>query len=176
MTAPLAFDDGTVSAPGIAWDSEPSSGFYRAGSNDFRVSLAGNDKVRWKTGSAMEFYISSVWTAIEDIGGTAAVTVVELSTTQTFAADDAQTMQVLTGTTDRTWLIPPHGTVPWNIGDTIVCSCKSTGKITLDADTGVTLNSAIATASTVSRVVPAGGTAVITYLGSDVWQVSGDVI
>lgn len=176
MLAPLFFDNGSVGAPGIAWDAEPSSGFYRAGSNDFRVTLAGNDKVRWKTGSAMEFFISGVWTKIEDIGGTAATTVVALSTAQTFAADDAQTMQLLTGSTDRIWVIPPHSSVPWNTGDTIVCASQSTAKITLDPDTGVTINSAIAQASTANRIVIPGGTAVLVYVDTDNWQLSGDII
>jgi len=43
MTAPLRFTDGTVSAPGIAWTNETSSGFYRAGASDFRMSLNGVD-------------------------------------------------------------------------------------------------------------------------------------
>lgn len=176
MLAPLYFDDGSVGAPGIAWDAEHSSGLYRAGASDFRVSLSGNDKVRWTVASAMEFYISGVWTAIEDIGGTAATTVVALSTTQTFAADDAQTMQLLTGSTDRAWAIPLHSTVPWNTGDTIVCASQSTAKITLDPVVGVSLDSAIAQASNADRTVIPGGTAVLVYTGSDHWQLSGDII
>ena len=48
MQSTLLFGDGTVSAPGIAWTQEPGTGFYRAGTNDMRVAVAGDgDVMRW---------------------------------------------------------------------------------------------------------------------------------
>jgi hypothetical protein len=48
MQATLEFGDGTVSAPGIAWASEPGTGFYRAATNDMRVTVTGDgDVMRW---------------------------------------------------------------------------------------------------------------------------------
>lgn len=66
MTAPLEFDDGTSGAPGITWESETSTGFYRAGSNDMRVAVAGNDKARWTAtaGTPMEVYDGTSWGAV----------------------------------------------------------------------------------------------------------------
>jgi hypothetical protein len=47
MQVPLLFADGTEAAPGIAWINEPSSGFYRAGLGDMRVSILGGKEFRW---------------------------------------------------------------------------------------------------------------------------------
>lgn len=52
MRAPLPFGDGSVSAPGITWSNEVSSGFYRAGVGDMRVSMLGSDVFRWINGVA----------------------------------------------------------------------------------------------------------------------------
>ena len=47
MLTPLPFGDGTEAAPGITWNSETASGFYRAGAGDMRVSILGQDIFRW---------------------------------------------------------------------------------------------------------------------------------
>lgn len=49
MLAPLRFADGTVSAPGVAWTNETSTGFYRSGTGDMRVSLQGVDVSIWNS-------------------------------------------------------------------------------------------------------------------------------
>jgi len=49
MLAPLRFADGTVSAPGVAWTNETSSGFYRHNTGDMRVSLQGVDVSIWNS-------------------------------------------------------------------------------------------------------------------------------
>lgn len=176
MLAPLPFDDGTVSAPGISWDAEPATGFYRAGSNDMRVSVAGVDKVRWTSTEVMEFYISSVWVSIEDIAGTGAVTVRNFTTNQTLALTDRETMLVLTGSTPRTVIIPPNSSIAFGTGHSVVIASRDTAAITIDPDTGVEISSVIAQNSTVSRTVPAGGTIVLTVVATDKWEISGDLI
>lgn len=47
MLAPMRFADGTIAAPGIAWLSEASMGFYRAGTNDMRLAIASTDIQQW---------------------------------------------------------------------------------------------------------------------------------
>lgn len=42
MLAPFKFLDGDVTAPGITWTSEPTSGIFRNGLSDMRWSIAGN--------------------------------------------------------------------------------------------------------------------------------------
>lgn len=49
MQAPFRFVDGTVSAPGMSWASEISTGFYRAGGNDMRATVAGINRMRWSS-------------------------------------------------------------------------------------------------------------------------------
>lgn len=46
MLAPLLLVDGAVGLPGIAFNSEPSTGMYRAAANDLRFGVAGVDAVR----------------------------------------------------------------------------------------------------------------------------------
>lgn len=41
MTAALKLFDGTAGSPGLTFDTETTTGFYRAGSNDVRFSIAG---------------------------------------------------------------------------------------------------------------------------------------
>jgi hypothetical protein len=52
MNVPVLNQDGAVSAPGIAWGSEPQSGFYRAGLNDMRAAVDGADVVQFIDDSA----------------------------------------------------------------------------------------------------------------------------
>jgi hypothetical protein len=49
MSVPLPFADGSVSAPGISFDNETNSGFYRAGSHDIRMTLNGSDVLKSTT-------------------------------------------------------------------------------------------------------------------------------
>jgi len=51
MTAPFKSVDGSVAAPGIVFSSETTTGFYRAGSADLRVSLTGVEYGQWTAGA-----------------------------------------------------------------------------------------------------------------------------
>ncbi len=61
MTAALLLTDGTVSAPGVAFNSEPTTGWYRNSGNDIRLSIAGTDQALY--GSNSLTYKSSLDTA-----------------------------------------------------------------------------------------------------------------
>lgn len=63
MNAPLPFADGVITAPGITWGQEPSSGFYRPGAGDMRVSILENDVFRW-TASIPEVWVNGSWETI----------------------------------------------------------------------------------------------------------------
>ena len=43
MLAPFKFADGTKTSPGESWANEPTSGWYRAASHDFRFAMLGVD-------------------------------------------------------------------------------------------------------------------------------------
>lgn len=47
MLVPFKLLDGTVAAPGITFQSEPTSGFYRAGTGDVRLSITGTMVMKW---------------------------------------------------------------------------------------------------------------------------------
>lgn len=175
MLAPFQLDDGLVSAPALTFADEQSSGLYRAGTNDIRLSVAGVDKVRWTASEVMEFNIASSWVAVEDLAGGGAASVESRSIAYTFVLDDAETVQRLTGSTGRTWLLPPNASVAFPIGTSIVCCASGSGEITIDPDTGVTLNSVFGQASTTSRVVLGGGTAVLFKVDTNEWQLTGDL-
>lgn len=55
MRAPLLFGDGAEGAPGITWSNEPSTGLYRGGTGDMRVSVLGSDLFRWNNGKAQQW-------------------------------------------------------------------------------------------------------------------------
>src|SRR5262245_54503794 len=46
MLSPFKFSDGVAAAPGSSWVNEPTSGWYRAGLNDFRYSVGGADSFK----------------------------------------------------------------------------------------------------------------------------------
>ena len=64
MNAPLPFADGVITAPGITWGQEPSSGFYRPGTGDMRVSILENDVFRWTGTSVPEVWVDGSWETI----------------------------------------------------------------------------------------------------------------
>jgi hypothetical protein len=47
MLAPFKFADGELTAPAITFDSEPTTGFYRAGQYDIRLAIFGEDVLRF---------------------------------------------------------------------------------------------------------------------------------
>ena len=55
MEVPFQFTDGSELSPGMTWLNEPSSGWYRAGTGDMRVSLLSQDVFRLQGGQA------SIW-------------------------------------------------------------------------------------------------------------------
>jgi hypothetical protein len=65
MLAPFKFADGTLGAPGITWNAEPTSGIFRAGGNDMQAVIAGVPRMRW-TASSVDVWDtgSSTWLSI----------------------------------------------------------------------------------------------------------------
>lgn len=98
----------------------------------------------------------------------AGVKTVRLDAIQTFALADANTSQVLTGTTDRTWTVPANASVAFPRGTMILISCESTGQVTLSAAGGVTLNNPDS-----HTKVKASGSAMLLKTGTNVWHFAG---
>lgn len=59
MLGPMRFADGSAAAPGIGFTNEPTSGWYRAGLNDFRFSIAGADWLKISPGTTT-FYTTNL--------------------------------------------------------------------------------------------------------------------
>jgi hypothetical protein len=74
-----------------------------------------------------------------------------LDAAHTFAAADANRMQILTGSTNRTWTIPPDASVSYAVDVEIPVFNKGTGVLTLTADTGVTVNGVSAGSITLTQ-------------------------
>lgn len=127
--------------------------------------LAGSDGI----------YIDDAGTAkrasIQSLG----VRVVELSTIQTFALGDGNSLQVLTGATDRVWTYPTNASVAIPVGVPIYCAARDTAKITLTAAAGVTLTSSRGSGDGSSIDVLPGGMAVVMKVATNEIIVSGDV-
>ena len=96
---------------------------------------------------------------------------------QTFAITDANTMQVLDGTTTRIWTIPANAAVAFEIGTVILVQSINTAEIDLKADTGVVLTSQFNTGSTTATTdtVIAGGRGALIKVATDEWTLAGDI-
>lgn len=96
---------------------------------------------------------------------------------QTFALTDANTLQVLDSTTNRTWTIPTNASVAFKIGTVILVQSINTATITITASTGVTLMSRFNSGGTTatSDTVKAGGRAALIKVAADEWSISGDI-
>jgi hypothetical protein len=57
MLAPLLLTSGAVGAPGLAFSLEPTTGWYRAGANDARFTVAGTDRLKM---TASTLFISTL--------------------------------------------------------------------------------------------------------------------
>ena len=66
MLVPFQFSDGSAAAPGATFSSETTSGLYRAGTNDLRISVAGSDRVQFRNNATdpLRIYSSGVWKTV----------------------------------------------------------------------------------------------------------------
>jgi hypothetical protein len=94
-----------------------------------------------------------------------------------FDITHANTIQVLTGTTNRVWTIPTNATTAFEIGTIIICQNSGTGDLTITASSGVVLDSVYhaAAADAQSDRVRDGGTAVLIKTATNTWALSGDI-
>jgi hypothetical protein len=107
---------------------------------------------------------------IQDMG----VRVVTTTAAQTFAQNDANTLQLLTGTTTRDFTIPPNSSVAFQIGTVIYIGSRDTVAVGVDPGSGVTLTS-INASGTSTQDISAGGLGVIIKVATDEWMLSGDL-
>lgn len=74
MTAPLKEADGTVAAPSFTFTTEPGSGLYRIGTNDYGFSVGGSKKHEWTaTGEAITGSLGLSGIFAQTLAGTASM-------------------------------------------------------------------------------------------------------
>ncbi len=106
------------------------------------------------------------------------VEVVSLSSSQTFALNDVDTFQVLTGSTARTWTVPQDSSVAFPIGSRIYAGSRDTAVLTLSGESGVRLTTSIGSGSGPGASdfnVPAGGTVLLQKVTLNEWMAEGDI-
>jgi len=101
------------------------------------------------------------------------VRVVSQSGTQTFAKTDSNTMQVLTGATNRIWTI--NSSVTYHPGTFIMLHTQDTAELAISPSGSATLTSSIAIDSTADRTIVPGGSALMFHIGATEWAISGDI-
>jgi hypothetical protein len=104
------------------------------------------------------------------------VRVINESTAETFAASEVNTLQVLTGATDRAWTIPTNAAVPIHVGAIIYLAARDTGNITVTVGGSVTLTSRFGSGVSATDTVIAGGMAALVKVATDEWMLSGDIV
>ena len=108
---------------------------------------------------------------IQDMG----IRTVNLSTTQTFALGDANTLQLLTGATARAWTIPTNASVAFGVGTLIYLGSRDAGEIAVTVGGSVTLTSIFSNGVSTDDDVLSNGLAVLVKVGADEWMLSGDI-
>lgn len=98
--------------------------------------------------------------------------VVSIDAVRTFGLTDSGKMIRLTGTTARTWTIPPVASVGFPIGTAIVVRNFGTQPITLARGASVQLRIP-GSATDANRTVAASGQATLVMEASNVWVISG---
>jgi hypothetical protein len=171
MLAPLQLFNGTISAPGLTWGSETTSGWYRAAAGDFRYAMASVDVAQ---------ITADGYKAYDAAGGTAyRVGFRELpqnsqSAAYTLVAGDAgkHIYHPSADTTARIWTIPANASVAFPVGTAItLVNDLSAGVITI-AITSDTLVFA-PDGTTGSRTLAAAGMATILKVAATRWMISG---
>ena len=107
----------------------------------------------------------------------AGLPVVTADAAQTFGLADMNTIQVLTGSTNRVWTIPKNTTTALEIGAVIILVNSGTGNLTITAAANVIIDSVFHTAAATAQSdrVLDGGTAALIKTAVDTWSLAGDI-
>jgi len=98
--------------------------------------------------------------------------VVSIDEDRTFSLSDAGKMIRLTGSTNRTWTIPPVGSVGFPVGTVIVLRSFSTGVLSIARGSGVQLRLDGASADA-NRSLASYGKCALVHEASNIWTVAG---
>ena len=96
----------------------------------------------------------------------------QTGTTYTFILGDAGHMVTCTNASPITVTVPTNASVEFPTGTTIALAQLGVGVLTIEGDTGVTLNGVSGGGANVSAQY---GTASLIKLGTDTWLISGSI-
>lgn len=127
-----------------------------------------------KSGGTMtgDLALANVGPGSQYSAGFRGVPVVSIDADRTFLLTDAGKMIRLTGTTTRTWTIPPVGSVGFPVGTVIIVRSVSSATLSIVRGSGVTLRVDGAAGNANRTLVPYGKAALI-HEDANVWTASG---
>ena len=147
MRAALPFGNGDAGGPGITWAAEITSGFYRAGTGDMRVSILGTDIFRWTNGN-VQIWTGAAWADVVYQGGTGGM------------PDGSAIYQTLAwDNTGQVWVPNSAFTVNYSNGDIANTRDLSVGRnLTVQAAFSAGTTGFIGSTLTVTNDIVVGGT------------------
>lgn len=172
--------DGAVPTPGAdadVWGVELNDGALAKVKVDLDAIAAALNTILvalLKTGGTMTGDV-----VLADVGpgsiysvGFRGLPVVGIDANRTFGLTDSGKMIRLTGTTARTWTIPPNSSVAFPIGTVIVLRTASTGTVAVARGASVALRSN-GSSTDADKTIPAYTKAVLTQEAANVWTIDG---
>ena len=143
-------------------------------SNGTIASWGTVDAIPSQTGNSGKF-LSTDGSSLswQDQAYTSAITTVS-GTTYTFVADDYKKTVLCTSASAVTLTIPPQSSVTWPTGSILTIVQNGTGQVTVQGDTGVTLNTQGASGARKTRYQHQ--MASVYRTASDTWMITGDLI
>ena len=163
---------------GASWTTVLPSPVGQSGkyltSNGTIASWGTVDAIPSQTGNSGKF-LSTDGSSLswQDQAYTSAITTVS-GTTYTFVADDYKRTVLCTSASAVTLTIPPQSSVTWPAGSILTIVQNGTGQVTVQGDTGVTLNTQGASGARKTRYQHQ--VASVYRTASDTWMITGDLI
>lgn len=170
MLAPLKVYSGSLLAPGLSWDSEAGSGWYRAAAGDFRFGVAG----ALVAGASALGLLQGDGAGVTYPAGYKDIPQNIQSAAYTLVASDAgkHVLHPTADVTARVFTIPANASVPFRIGTAVTfVNQNGAGSVTI-AITTDTLRLAGA-GTTGSRTLAANGICTALKVTATEWLISG---
>lgn len=161
---------GSLIAPGVAWDSEPGSGWFRAGAGDFRFSLGAVNVCRLSAAGYLQWdggtsFYRAGFREVPTVQTSAALTITPLHAGKAPTHPSADV-------TARVWTVQAHATSPYPDGCVItLVNLNAAGALTITPTDPMRLAGA---GTTGNRTLAANGICTMFFdLASVTWLISG---
>ena len=170
MLAPLKLASGSSSNPGLTWDSETSSGWYRAAAADFRYGIGGTQVAGITAAGLLQMdgagnFYRAGFRDIPQVSASAAYAAVITDAGKHLLHPSADT-------TARTFTIPANASAPFPVGAAITFVNQNGAGVLTIAITTDTMRLA-GPGTTGSRTLAANGVATALKITATEWLISG---